>query len=215
MPRLTRLGRRKKAEATPPNDSGPLVVGLRNPGTEYEGTRHNSGYEVVARVLQRADVRLGRGPTRVRAQVGQIGVGSDRVLYAVPMTYMNESGQSVRSLLDYYHLSPGDLLVVHDDIDLGFGRLRLQVGGGSGGNNGVRSIESALRTKEFNRLKFGVGRPPGDTDPADFVLRRFARSELDEVALMIEDAADVVELWLTDRARAQEMAAHRGREPRP
>ncbi len=213
MPRLTRLGRQNKAEATPPTDSGPLVVGLRNPGAEYEGTRHNSGYEVVARVLERAGGKLGRGPSRVRAQVGQVGVGPDRVIFAVPLTYMNESGQAVRSVLDYYKVSPGDLLVVHDDIDLGFGRLRLQVGGGSGGNNGVRSIESALGTKEFNRLKFGVGRPHGDSDPADFVLRRFAKAELDEVAVMIEDAADVVELWVTDRSRAQEMAAHRGRDP--
>jgi PTH1 family peptidyl-tRNA hydrolase len=189
-----------------------LVVGLRNPGAEYEGTRHNSGYEVVARVLERADVRLGRGPTRVRAQVAQVGAGAERVLYAVPLTYMNESGQAVRSLVDYYRVSPGDLLIVHDDIDLGFGRLRLQVGGGSGGNNGIRSIEAALGTKDFNRLKFGVGRTRGDTDPADFVLRRFAKSEIDEVAVMIQDAADVVELWLTDRPRAQEMAAHRGRE---
>jgi PTH1 family peptidyl-tRNA hydrolase len=128
------------------------------------------------------------------------------------MTYMNESGRAVRSLLDYFGLAPAAILVVHDDIDLPFGRLRLQVGGGSGGNNGVRSIESALGTKDFNRLKLGVGRPPGQMDPADFVLRPFNKSERGEVALMIEDAADVVELWRTDPPRAQEMAALRGRE---
>ncbi len=188
------------------------VIGLRNPGAEYEGTRHNSGYEVLARVLDRAGEALGRGPSRVRAQVTQVGVGDDRVLYAVPMTYMNESGRAVRSLLDYFGLVPEAILVLHDDIDLSFGRLRLQVGGGSGGNNGVRSIESALGTKDFNRLKLGVGRPPGQMDPADFVLRPFTKSERAEVALMIEDAADVVELWATDPSRAQEMAAHRGRE---
>jgi PTH1 family peptidyl-tRNA hydrolase len=115
-------------------------------------------------------------------------------------------------LLDYFGLAPAAILVVHDDIDLPFGRLRLQVGGGSGGNNGVRSIESALGTKDFNRLKLGVGRPPGQMDPADFVLRPFNKSERGEVALMIEDAADVVELWRTDPPRAQEMAALRGRE---
>jgi PTH1 family peptidyl-tRNA hydrolase len=141
-----------------------------------------------------------------------VGTGDSRVLYAVPTTYMNESGRAVRALLDYYKLSPQSILVVHDDIDLPFGRLRLQVGGGSGGNNGVRSIESALGTGDFSRLKLGVGRPPGQMDPADYVLRRFTKEERAEVDLMIEDAADVVELWPKDPARAQELAALRGRD---
>jgi PTH1 family peptidyl-tRNA hydrolase len=188
------------------------VIGLRNPGPEYEGTRHNSGYEVLALVLERAGETLRRGPSRVMAQVAQVGTGDSRVLYAVPTTYMNESGRAVRALLDYYKLSPQSILVVHDDIDLPFGRLRLQVGGGSGGNNGVRSIESALGTGDFSRLKLGVGRPPGQMDPADYVLRRFTKEERAEVDLMIEDAADVVELWPKDPARAQELAALRGRD---
>jgi PTH1 family peptidyl-tRNA hydrolase len=190
-----------------------LVVGLRNPGPEYEGSRHNAGCMVVERVLQRSDAKAGRGPTRLRATTAVVGSGEDRVLYAVPTTYMNESGQAVRSVLDYYRLSPDDLLVVHDDIDLAFGRLRLQVGGGSGGNNGVRSIERVLGTNEFSRLKFGVGRPPGNMDPADFVLRPFSAAERGEVDQMIEDAADVVEAWPRDAGRAQEMAALRGRDP--
>lgn len=212
MARLRNL-LRTNPEARPASKPARAVFGLRNPGSDYAGTRHNFGYEVLARVLERAGEQLGRGPSRVQAQVTQVGVGDDRVLYAVPMTYMNESGRAVRSLLDYFGLAPDAILVLHDDIDLPFGRLRLQVGGGSGGNNGVRSIESALGTKDFNRLKLGVGRPPGQMDPADFVLRPFAKSERGEVALMIEDAADVVELWRTDPARAQEMAALRGREP--
>ena len=130
----------------------------------------------------------------------------------VPNTFMNESGGPVRAALDYFRVERDDLLVIHDDIDLTFGRLRLQVAGGSGGHNGIRSLESALGTKEFSRLKFGVGRPPGSMDPADFVLRPFTRKERPEVDLMVEDAADVVETWLTDRARAQEMAALRGRD---
>jgi PTH1 family peptidyl-tRNA hydrolase len=190
-----------------------LVVGLRNPGPEYEGSRHNAGCMVVARVLQRVGAKTRRGPTRVRATTTTVGSGEERVLYAIPTTFMNESGQAVRSLLDYYHLSPDDLLVVHDDIDLAFGRLRLQVGGGSGGNNGVRSIERVLGTNEFSRLKFGVGRPPGRMDPADFVLRPFSVAERGEVEQMIEDAAHVVEAWPKDAARAQEMAALRGRDP--
>lgn len=188
------------------------VIGLRNPGPDYEGTRHNSGYEVLARVLERAGEKLGRGPSRVRAQITQVGSGDSRLMYAVPMTYMNESGRAVRALLDYFGLSPQSILVVHDDIDLPFGRLRLQVGGGTGGNNGVRSIETALGTRDFSRLKIGVGRPPGQMDPADFVLRPFTKAERSEVELMIEDAADVIEVWPIDPDRAQEMAALRGRE---
>jgi PTH1 family peptidyl-tRNA hydrolase len=200
-----------KPGTSPGSSPTRAVIGLRNPGPDYEGTRHNSGYEVLARVLERAGERLGRGPSRVRAQVTQVGTGENRLLYAVPMTYMNESGRAVQTLLDYFGLSPQSILVVHDDIDLPFGRLRLQVGGGTGGNNGVRSIETALGTRDFNRLKFGVGRPPGQMDPADFVLRPFTKAERVEVDLMIEDAADVVELWPTDPARAQEAAALRGR----
>jgi PTH1 family peptidyl-tRNA hydrolase len=124
---------------------------------------------------------------------------------------MNESGHAVRAALDYFDVAPENLLVVHDDIDLAFGRLKLQVGGGSGGNNGIRSIESSLGTKGFSRLKVGVGRPPGRIDPADFVLRPFTKAERAEVELIIEDAADIVEMWPSDPARAQEMAARRGR----
>lgn len=188
-----------------------LVVGLRNPGADYEGTRHNIGFEVVARTLERAGESLGRAPSRVRGVIATVGAGDDRTLFFVPGTFMNESGAAVRAALDYHKVATDDLLVVHDDIDLPFGRLRLQVGGGSGGHNGVRSLERALGTKEFSRLKVGVGRPPGSQDPADFVLRTFAKRELAEVDAMIEDAADVVERWLEDRVRAQEMAAHRGR----
>lgn len=213
MARLKKLLQAKPAASRGSNPAR-AVIGLRNPGPQYEGTRHNSGYEVLARVLERTGEKLGRAPSRVRAQVTQVGTGDDRLLYAVPMTYMNESGRAVRSLLDYFGLSPDAVLVVHDDIDLPFGRLRLQVGGGSGGNNGVRSIEAALGTKDFNRLKLGVGRPPGQMDPADFVLHPFTRAERAEVELMIEDAADVVELWPFDPARAQEMAALRGRDDR-
>jgi len=189
-----------------------IVVGLRNPGADYEGTRHNVGSEVVERVLQRAGVPPGRAPSRVSGAIAQVGTGDDRTIYILPFTFMNESGGVVRSALGYYKVDTSDLLVIHDDIDLPFGRLRLQVGGGSGGHNGIRSVERALGTKEFSRLKVGVGRPPGSQDPADYVLRTFAKSERPEVEVILEDAADVVERWLDDRGRAQEMAALRGRD---
>jgi PTH1 family peptidyl-tRNA hydrolase len=144
--------------------------------------------------------------------VAQAGVGEDRVLYFAPNTYMNESGGAVKAAMAYYKVASGDLLVIHDDIDLAFGRLRIQVAGGSGGHNGIRSVEESLGTKEFSRLKIGVGRPPGSMDPADFVLRQFSKGERSEVEVLMEDAADVAEQWLGNRDRAQEKAAHRGRD---
>lgn len=189
-----------------------VVVGLRNPGADYEGTRHNIGFEVVQRVLGRAGESLGKAPSRLRGTMAQRGVGDERTLFFVPNTFMNESGAAVRAALVYHKVLPADLLVIHDDIDLAFGRLRLQVAGGSGGHNGVRSVENSLGTKEFSRLKFGVGRPPGSMDPADYVLRSFSKEERPEVEVMVGDAADVVELWLGDRERAQQMAALRGRD---
>ena len=189
-----------------------VVVGLRNPGADYERSRHNVGFDVLARVVDRADQSFGRAPSRVRGMVAQSGVGEDRVLYFAPNTYMNESGGAVKAAISYYKVASVDLLVIHDDIDLAFGRLRIQVAGGSGGHNGIRSVEKSLGTKEFSRLKIGVGRPPGSIDPADFVLRQFSKDERSEVGVLTEDAADVVEQWLGNRDRAQENAAHRGRD---
>lgn len=208
---LKSLRARAKRPKTP---SSPvqLVVGLRNPGREYEGTRHNLGGEVVELLMSRAGVGPRRAPSGIRGLVAQVGTGDDRTLYLLSTGYMNESGETVRAALDYYKISPEDLLAIHDDIDLPFGRMRLQVGGGSGGHNGIRSLERALGTKEFSRLKLGVGRPPGSQDPADYVLRPFTKEERPEVDLMVADAADIVELWLEDRIRAQEQAALRGRE---
>ena len=200
----------KKAKAA--SNQVHMVVGLRNPGTDYDGTRHNAGHEVVARAAARHDVRFGRAPSRVRCEVAQFGAGDSRVLFVVPSTFMNESGSAVRSAVSYFGIDLSRMLVVHDDIDLAFGRLRLQVNGGSGGHNGIRSLEKALGTPDFSRLKLGVGRPPGSMDPADFVLRPFSKAERGEVDVIIEEAADVVDQWLTDPARAQEMAAVRGRD---
>jgi peptidyl-tRNA hydrolase, PTH1 family len=201
---------RKKARKT--DSPVRVVVGLRNAGPDYEGTRHNVGAEVVQFVLDRAGESPGRAPSRISGMITQVGVGDNRTLFLLPFTYMNQSGGSVRATLDYFKVAPSDLLVIHDDIDLAFGRLRLQVAGGSGGHNGIRSIEKALGTREFSRLKVGVGRPPGSQDPSTFVLHPFSKQERAEVDLMVADAADVVERWVEDPVRAQEMAAHRGRE---
>jgi len=189
----------------------PIICGLRNPGARYEGTRHNVGAEVVKALVRRHGASLRRGPLRVRAEVARV-TSSDLTL-SIPLTFMNESGRAVRSLLSYYKLDASSLLVVHDDIDLDFGRLRVQIGGGSGGNKGIRSIESHLGHRDFARLKIGVGRPPGAREAADHVLRSFTKAERAEADLLVEDAADVAERWLVDPARAQEMAAHRKISP--
>ena len=192
------------------NDSGvKLVVGLRNSGAEYEGTRHNVGLEVLAVVGERWNAKFKHGPTRVRCELADVRIGAERALLAAPLAYMNESGGPVKAALDYHKLGVQDMLVLHDDIDLTFGRLRLQEGGGTGGHNGLRSLERSLGTRDFSRLKIGVGRPPGSQDPADYVLSRFSKAQRVEVDLQVQDAADVVEMWLTDTRRAQEMAAHR------
>lgn len=182
-----------------------MVAGLRNPGPGYEGTRHNVGYEVIAAVAERAKVPFKKGPFRVRAEIARV---ADLLLVA-PLSYMNKVGTPMRAALLYFKVLPEDLLVIHDDIDLAFGRLRLQIDGGSGGHNGIRSIERHLDTTSFARLKVGVGRPPENADPAEYVLHRFSRTERPEVDLVVGDAAAIVERWLVDPARAQEQAAHR------
>jgi PTH1 family peptidyl-tRNA hydrolase len=146
----------------------------------------------------------------IRAQVADVRIGEARALLALPLTFMNESGQAVAPLVRYYGVALSDLLVVHDDIDLPFVKLRVQEGGGHGGNNGVRSTSQSLGSPHFWRLKFGVGRPPGSADPADFVLRRFATVERDAVSVALQVAADVVEVFVAEggevaRQRAGEL----------
>ena len=200
---------RRAKRTTPANSAVQAVVGLANPGADYQGTRHNVGAEVVEELLRRSSSSLGRGPTRVSAMTSRLGNGDASTLVAIPTVFMNESGRAVAGLASYFKIVPADILVIHDDIDLPFGKLRLQVGGGSGGHNGIKSVESAFGAREFSRLKIGVGRPPGSQDPADFVLRRFSKSERPEVDLMVSDAADTVELWLRDREAARLAAADR------
>lgn len=186
-----------------------VVFGLRNPGSEYGGTRHNVGAEVLAVLALRHGGSFRRGPSRVRAELSTVRISDEQILLAAAMSFMNESGGPVSSVLTYHSSDASELLVVHDDIDLEFGRLRLQRGGGTGGHNGIKSVEKSLGTADFDRLKVGVGRPPGDRDPADHVLSKFSTRERDQVDVQVSDAADVVERWVQSPARAQELAAQR------
>ena len=186
-----------------------VIVGLRNPGREYVGTRHNVGAEALEILADQWDVRIKRGPLRVRADLARHRIGSDTVILAVPRTFMNTCGPAVVSVLRYFKAQPEDLLVIHDDIDLPFARLRLQFARGTGGHNGIKSIVESLGNNEFHRLKIGVGRPPGRMDPAAYVLRPFAKSEREEVDFLVRDGAEVIEKWISDPEEAVQLAARR------
>jgi len=169
-----------------------LIVGLRNPGSSYERTRHNIGAVAIDRFL--ADNGLVLKPARqgIRADVAETNLSGHRAVVAVPRTYMNESGQSVAPLVKYFGVDPEHILVIHDDIDVPFGKLKVTEGGGHGGNNGVRSIIGSVGTNEFWRLKIGVGRPPSRMEPADFVLGRFKEAEREPMDVAVYRASDAV-----------------------
>jgi PTH1 family peptidyl-tRNA hydrolase len=191
-----------------------LIVGLGNPGPGYAGNRHNVGAMVLDELASRAGIRLAAGKgARARALSGEGRLGGRRVVLARPTTYMNESGGPVRGLLDYHHIDPADLVVVHDELDIPFAVVRLKRGGGEGGHNGLRSLTRSLGTKDYLRVRVGIGRPPGRQDPADFVLKDFNAAERKELDLLIGEAADATEELLTQGLEAAQNVVHpRGRE---
>lgn len=184
-----------------------LVVGLGNPGPRYETTRHNVGF-LVADILAE---RIGSGfkvHKKSGAEVTTGRLGGRSVVLAKPRTYMNESGRHVGPLAKFYSVAPADVVVLHDELDIDFGRIRLKFGGGEGGHNGVRSIASALGTKDFQRVRIGVGRPPGRQDPAAFVLENFNSKERPELGTILEQAADATELLLQHGVEAAQNTVH-------
>ncbi len=170
-------------------DDAWLVVGLGNPGPQYAGNRHNVGRMVVDELARRFGARYARHRTGPQVAEGRDRPGGTRFVLAAPQTYMNESGRPVRALLDYYAVPLGRLVVVHDELDLPFGDLRLKSGGGHGGHNGVRDI-AAVAGADFARVRVGIGRPPGRQPSADFVLRDFSAAERAELPLVVGEAAD-------------------------
>ena len=178
------------------SDTAPwLVVGLGNPGPEYAGTRHNVGFLVVDELAARAQGRFATHK-RARAHVAEERVQGQRAVLAKPTTYMNESGGPVKGLLDFYKVPLDRLLVVHDELDIPFAALRLKLGGGDNGHNGLRSIRRSCAGADYYRLRVGIGRPPGRQDPADFVLKPWSSVERKELPLLVSDAADAVEMLL-------------------
>jgi PTH1 family peptidyl-tRNA hydrolase len=182
-----------------------LVVGLRNPGPRYDGTRHNVGAEVVFAAAPEAKFKRGR--LGIRADVAEVRFGDSRTVLALPRTFMNECGQAVAPLARYERIDGDRMLIVHDDIDLPFGKLRVQLGGGAGGHNGIRSLVGSLDTKDFWRLKVGVGRPPARVDPADFVLGRFAKVEQSAIEDTIVRGVNVVDTFARDGGDAARQIA--------
>jgi PTH1 family peptidyl-tRNA hydrolase len=178
-------------------EDGPwLVVGLGNPGPGYAGNRHNAGAMVVDILAGRVGAKF--KAHRARADVVETRFGTDRVVLAKPRSYMNESGGPVVALRDFFKLPVQRIVVVHDELDLGFGVLRLKLGGGDNGHNGLKSLRRALGSGDFHRVRVGIGRPPGRQDPADWVLRDFSAAERKELDLHLERAADAVEALVAD-----------------
>ncbi|HEX7716247.1 MAG TPA: aminoacyl-tRNA hydrolase [Marmoricola sp.] len=174
-----------------------LAVGLANPGAEYVGTRHNVGAEVIELLADRHGGRLKKG--KERALVDEVHVDGRRLALAVPVTYMNLSGEAVAPLVRRYGITDlHRLVVVHDELDLPVGRIQVKVGGGLAGNNGLKSVKAHLRTDDFVRIRVGIGKPPGRQQGADHVLKRPGKADRLELDITVAEAADAVELLLAD-----------------
>ncbi|APE36984.1 aminoacyl-tRNA hydrolase [Nocardia mangyaensis] len=188
--------------------SGPaLVVGLGNPGPDYERTRHNVGFLVADVLAERVGGRFAVHK-KSGADLLQARLDGRQILIAKPRTYMNLSGRPVAALAKFFSVPLDQVIVVHDELDLPFGTIKLKQGGGEGGHNGLRSISQALTTKDYLRTRIGIGRPPGRQDPADYVLKPFAAPERKEVPVIVEQAADAVELLLKVGLEAAQNSLH-------
>ena len=190
-------------------DGGPwIVLGLGNPDDEYGNTRHNAGAMVVTRLAERAGTRLKRS-SRNRAQVAEIRDGGARVVLARPSSYVNESGGPASLLARWYKTPVERIIVVHDEIDLAFGKLQVRRDGGTAGHNGLKDVAKALGSPDFLRVRVGVGRPPGRKDAADYVLEPIGKRDAEDFSVLIERAADAtMDLVHLALERAQDRHNH-------
>ncbi len=194
-------------------DSPWLVVGLGNPGAQYASTRHNVGHLTIDVLAARAGavLKTHRSRTRVadvRLGVGPGGVPGPRAVLACSETYMNTTGGPIRRLADFLGIGAQRILVVHDDLDLPPHELRLKAGGGEGGHNGLKSLTQALGTRDYHRLRIGIGRPPGRMDPADYVLAPIPAKERPDWDVTLEEAADAVEGVVAEGFAPAQQALH-------
>jgi peptidyl-tRNA hydrolase, PTH1 family len=174
-----------------------LVVGLGNPEGEYGGTRHNVGADVVRAFARREHVDLTRNK-RVRCEVGEVKLAGHRLVLTVPSSYMNTSGGPVQQAAAWFKVPVERTIVCHDDLDLDVGQLRLKRGGGHAGHNGLKDLDRALGSRDYLRVRIGVGRPPGRMPARDHVLRRFPPAERETIDVVVEEAADAIATLVTD-----------------
>lgn len=170
------------------------IVGLGNPGLKYRKTRHNIGFMVIDEIAKRNGWKLDK--SKFNGQWTVETVGTEKIILLKPQTYMNLSGESVKPLVDYYDIAPDEITVIYDDLDLPTGKIRLRQTGGHGGHNGVRSCIDQLGTKQFNRLRFGIGRPDDPIPVIDYVLGKFAKQDRESVDKSITIASEAMEAWM-------------------
>ena len=173
-----------------------LIFGLGNPGREYERTRHNIGYFALDKLSMEWNIEISR--YRYKSMVGEGEFAGNRILLVKPQTYMNKSGNAVYSFMKFYKVGSKRLLVIHDDLDLPFGSIRIREDGGSAGQRGMESIISKIGTDEFSRLRIGIGRPPGRMDPMDYVLRKFTKESKTDLELVLGTVIRSIEVMLID-----------------
>lgn len=179
-----------------------LIVGLGNPGSEYEGNRHNAGFMVLDELAARAGGKFKAHKSRAHV------LETRGAVLAKPQTYMNLSGGPTKLLADFYKITPDRVIVVHDELDIPYGALRAKLGGGDNGHNGLKSITKVLGTRDYLRVRFGIGRPPGRMDAAAFVLKDFGTAERKDLAFLVDRAADVVESLVEKGLEATQNAFH-------
>jgi PTH1 family peptidyl-tRNA hydrolase len=184
-----------------------IVVGLGNPGEKYAGTRHNIGFLIADELAARAGTSFSRHK-KSGAEVATARLAGRQVYLAKPQSFMNLSGQPTAALAKFFSVPPTDVIAVHDELDIDFGRVRLKRGGGEGGHNGLRSLTQHLGTRDYLRVRAGIGRPPGRQEVVDFVLKQFSAAERKEVPLLITNAADAVELLITSDLESAQNTVH-------
>jgi PTH1 family peptidyl-tRNA hydrolase len=189
-------------------DDSWLVVGLGNPGPSYAGNRHNAGFLVADLLAERMSGRF--KAHKGRADIVEGRLAGQRVVLVKPKSYMNASGGPVASMRDFFKVPAERIVVIHDELDIPWGTLRLKLGGGDNGHNGLRSVTKSLGTPDYLRIRLGIGRPPGRQDPADFVLKDFTAAERKELPFHVDRAADAVESLLREGLAAAQNRFHAG-----
>ena len=185
-----------------------IIIGLGNPGKDYEKTRHNAGFRVIDLLCEKYEIQTTR--MKFHSMIGEGRIAGEKVLLVKPTTYMNNSGQAVREIVSYYQLEPKDIVVFSDDIDIPFGTLRIKRKGSAGGHNGLKSVIYHLQSDEFPRIKLGVGKKREGEDLADFVLGRFSQNEQEVMDTLIEMATESLEVLIKD-GEDKAMSEYNGR----